>query len=319
MCNTIATLVGNPTERGKQPVTDEQNHEPIEILPVEAYEPPEIRRSQAQALSEAANWLLEADGLLITAGAGMGVDSGLPDFRGDQGLWKHYPALGRQSLGFADIANPRSFEVNPRLAWGFYGHRLALYRDTRPHEGFDLLWAWAERMEKGAFVFTSNVDGHFRKAGFPPDRIVECHGSIHHLQCTGNCSGIWPADDFRPQVDTEQCLLQNDAPVCPDCGRLARPNILMFGDAGWVSERSGQQRTNYDQWIQQVENPLVIEIGAGTHIPTVRHESERRSRRGRLVRINPREPGRSGPETIAFPCAALDTLRKIDAALRHVQ
>ena len=61
-------------------------------------------------------------GLLFTAGAGMGVDSGLPDFRGDKGFWKAYPALFGHS--FSDMANPSWFDSDPRLAWGFYGHRL---------------------------------------------------------------------------------------------------------------------------------------------------------------------------------------------------
>ncbi|WP_322049658.1 Sir2 family NAD-dependent protein deacetylase, partial [Paraburkholderia sp. J67] len=75
----------------------------------------------------------EADGLLVTAGAGMGVDSGLPDFRGDEGLWRAYPALRHHGFSFEEIANPAVFSSDPRLAWGFYGHRLKLYRATQPH------------------------------------------------------------------------------------------------------------------------------------------------------------------------------------------
>ena len=81
----------------------------------------------------------QADGLLITAGAGIGVDSGLPDFRGPQGFWGAYPALGRARIAFEAIANPAAFASQPRLAWGFYGHRLNLYRRTVPHEGFRIL------------------------------------------------------------------------------------------------------------------------------------------------------------------------------------
>ncbi len=77
-----------------------------------------------------AELISSSSGLLITAGAGMGVDSGLPDFRGNSGFWKHYPALGKLRMNFTDIANPAAFRDNPRLAWGFYGHRLKLYRDT---------------------------------------------------------------------------------------------------------------------------------------------------------------------------------------------
>lgn len=111
--------------------------------------------------------LSEAEGLLVTAGAGMGVDSGLPDFRGTDGFWRAYPDLAQSSICFQEIANPRTFMADPQLAWGFYGHRLALYRATVPHVGFDLLRKFAEPMKKGAFVYTSNVDGRFHKAGWP--------------------------------------------------------------------------------------------------------------------------------------------------------
>jgi NAD-dependent SIR2 family protein deacetylase len=114
-----------------------------------------------------------ADGLLITAGAGMGVDSGLPDFRGAEGFWRAYPALREAGIGFSAIANPSAFRENPRLAWGFYGHRLKLYRETVPHEGFDILRELARHMDHGASVFTSNVDGQFQKAGLSSGRMVE--------------------------------------------------------------------------------------------------------------------------------------------------
>jgi len=65
-------------------------------------------------------------GLLIAAGAGMGVDSGLPDFRGKEGFWRAYPPLLKLGIRFEEMANPRWFTENPELAWGFYGHRYNL-------------------------------------------------------------------------------------------------------------------------------------------------------------------------------------------------
>ena len=76
----------------------------------------------------------------------MGVDSGLPDFRGAQGFWGAYPALGRARIAFERIANPAAFASHPRLVWGFYGHRLNLYRATVPHAGFDILRQIGEQM-----------------------------------------------------------------------------------------------------------------------------------------------------------------------------
>src|SRR5690606_21109669 len=126
--------------------------------------------------------LAEAEALVVTAGAGMGVDSGLPDFRGKEGFWNAYPQFRRLGLNFSELARPIWFERDPRSAWGFYGHRLNLYIKTQPHSGFGLLLSFMDHCPRGGFVFTSNVDGQFQRAGFSGDRIVECHGSIHRLQ-----------------------------------------------------------------------------------------------------------------------------------------
>jgi len=91
-----------------------------------------------QGIIRAAKLLRDADALLITSGAGMGVDSGLPDFRGPNGFWGIYPALGRAKLHFEDIANPQAFVEQPSLAWGFYGHRLNMYRETPPGKSFGI-------------------------------------------------------------------------------------------------------------------------------------------------------------------------------------
>src|SRR6267142_6047100 len=95
-----------------------------------------------QLLDRAAEVVADADALLIGAGAGMGVDSGLPDFRGDEGFWKAYPPFRGKS--FAAISNPVWFQSDPEQAWGFFGHRLQLYRQAVPHAGFHILRRWAE-------------------------------------------------------------------------------------------------------------------------------------------------------------------------------
>lgn len=77
-----------------------------------------------KACADAAQLIAQADGLLITAGAGMGIDSGLPDFRGEHGFWTAYPALRGHGMHFQDIANPAALRALPAVAWGFYGHRL---------------------------------------------------------------------------------------------------------------------------------------------------------------------------------------------------
>jgi NAD-dependent SIR2 family protein deacetylase len=266
------------------------------------------------ACLDAAELISQADGLLITAGAGLGIDSGLPDFRGDNGFWNAYPALGDLGMRFFEVANPKAFKAIPEIAWGFYGHRLNLYRDTEPHAGFAKLLKIGRTMPNGAFVFTSNVDGHFQKSGFAYDRVTECHGSIHHLQCFIGCGQpAWPADDFTPEVDRQNCRLLSDFPKCPACDGLARPNIMMFGDWDWDDTRTTHQSTRLDAWIARLQRPVVIEVGAGTAIPTVRMYGEELG--CPLIRINPMEANVGLHRDIAIPLGALDGISMIAEAL----
>ncbi len=241
----------------------------------------------------AAELIEQAHAILVTAGAGIGVDSGLPDFRGSEGFWQAYPALGQKRLAFYQIACPAAFRRQPQLAWGFYGHRLQLYRQTQPHAGFQILAEWGQTKADGLMVRTTNVDGQFQRAGFAATAMMECHGSIHYLQCLLPCSdAIWPADDFIPEVDTENCLLLNQPPRCPRCGGMARPNILMFDDDQWLAQRSLQQEQQLELWLARRQKILIIELGAGQAIPVLRHFAQRLGTTRddcRLLRINPRE------------------------------
>ena len=246
---------------------------------------------------EKARFLIqEAEALLITAGAGIGVDSGLPDFRGNEGFWKAYPPIAKLGISFSEMANPYWFEKKPELAWAFYGHRLNLYRDTQPHEGFTKLLEFGESLPKGYFVFTSNVDGQFQKAGFDPEKIEEVHGSIHHFQCFQPCSNqIWDASKEEIHVDMDSFEAEKPLPSCPHCGGLARPNILMFGDWSWLHNRSAEQGNRLQNWLHNLyitnSRLVIIELGAGQSVPTVRFKSERVAEQNNatLIRINPRD------------------------------
>ena len=272
-----------------------------------------------EQLEHAADLISQADALIVAAGAGMGVDSGLPDFRGKEGFWKAYPALGRDQVDFYDIACPDAFRTQPKRAWGFYGHRLNLYRTTEPHDGFQIIKRWGEDMLYGYAVFTSNVDGQFQKAGFDQAVIEECHGSIHYLQClVPCCNAIWSNDGLEPMVDAEQCSLLNAIPTCPQCGGTARPNVMMFNDWEWLEHRQAQQAARLDRWLSGVSRPVVVEIGAGTAIPSVRRFSQRIIHEfgGRLVRINPREFSVPSTLDVGLASGARHALAEIDWVMR---
>lgn len=272
-----------------------------------------------QTLAAAARAVSSAGALLIAAGAGMGVDSGLPDFRGGAGFWRAYPAFERLGLQFEELANPHWFARDPNLAWGFYGHRLNLYRATVPHEGFAILHRWAADKAAGAYIFTSNVDGQFQKAGFSHDGIVECHGSIHHMQCARRChEAVWSANAEQVVVDEHTMRAADPLPRCPSCGGIARPNILMFGDGGFLESRTETQFSAYADWLDGLGDArlAIIECGAGSAIPTVRRECERLAlhREATLIRLNPREP-ETPTGHIGISAGALEALRAFDARM----
>jgi len=272
----------------------------------------------------AARVLKESDAVFVTAGAGIGVDSGLPDFRGNEGFWKAYPPIAKLGISFSQMANPMWFETDPKLAWAFYGHRLNLYRETIPHSGFHNLLEIADQKSEGYFVFTSNVDGQFQKAGYDDEQIEECHGSINHLQCASGCtSDIWDAGDTNVIVDEDSFMAVEPLPKCPNCGSLARPNILMFGDWNWISSRTDIQGYSLHTWLQNIRNEkiklAIVEIGAGQAVPTVRMKSEyvANSFNGTLIRINPRD-FHAPPGHLSIPLGSKEGINRIYEIIKTV-
>jgi NAD-dependent SIR2 family protein deacetylase len=168
-------------------------------------------------------------------------------------------------------------------------------------------------------VFTSNVDGQFQAAGFDDDRIVECHGSIHHLQCAARCSDdIWRNQVVDVVVDESTMRAAAPLPTCPRCGGVARPNVLMFGyDQRWVETRADEQTNRYRAWMRDIaddKRAVIIECGAGTAVPSVRQNSNHFANKtaATLVRINPREPDvPPGAAHIGLAMSSLDALRAI--------
>jgi NAD-dependent SIR2 family protein deacetylase len=269
-------------------------------------------------IEAAAELVAGADALVVAAGAGIGIDSGLPDFRGPEGFWRAYPPYERLGLSFTQMASPATFHRDPGLAWGFYGHRRALYRRTVPHEGFEVLRRWLEDAPVGGFVFTSNVDGQFQRAGIDDDALVECHGTLAYDQCLGGCGQPpWAAG---PDVTVDEASMRavGELPSCPACGGLARPNILMFGDGGWDPSLHDAQQARLRAFLHAVagESLVVVELGAGTAVPTVRWFSEALVDRvgARLVRINPGEP-KVPPGQVALPAPAREALLAMAAHL----
>lgn len=282
-----------------------------------------------EALLKAAQAIKDATAVLLTSGAGLGVDSGLPDFRGPQGFWRAYPPMEKLGLRFAQMSNPEWFEKDPKFAWGFWFHRYSLYSSSSPHEGYYIMKEIAQNKPHGYFVFTSNVDGHWRKAGIPDDKLEECHGTVDFLQCCSNCTKeIWPTTETikEAEIDQETFHATSPLPTCKNCGKLARPNVLMFGDGTWNGKRNSGQASNFYAFERQLKKQqdaklVIIEVGAGKAIPTVRSTSESQATKfgGTLVRINLRDydfpPEVNG---IGIPLGGKEALQRIQELIKQL-
>ncbi len=235
----------------------------------------------------------ECDGIVILAGAGMGVDAGIPDFRGPDGLWN------QEKSRFMKYTDADIWQTEPLNAWNFYISRFLNYRDTPPHAGYTQLLSLQDRGHD-MFVVTSNVDGHFKRAGFDAERIYEIHGNLEWIQCSDFCC----RDTLPMPKFTELLARDDDMPHCAKCGKPMRPMVMMFNDPWFYPKYTRLQAEKYLNWSMNKTNLLGIELGAGTAVPSIRmFGSERTSR---LIRINPHEHTISRVQDISIPQGALD-------------
>lgn len=224
---------------------------------------------------------------------------------------------------FQDCANPAFLHSHPKYFWGFYGYRLDMYRKITPHSGFKHLLDICKMGNiKDSFVVTSNVDGHFQKAGFNEKKVYEIHGSIHHMQCN-NCYSIVKADDYEVAYDPESFEAKEPLPACKSCKSLVRPNILMFGDWEFDGTRSDGQGSLYHDFVNRLtskDRMVILEFGAGHAVPTIRSIGEQLLRNKKcetfLVRVNLRDFDPPYSKTnidhfLAFPEKALSFMEEL--------
>jgi NAD-dependent deacetylase len=147
--------------------------------------------------------------IVVLTGAGISAESGVPTFRGEDGLWRRYRA--------EELATAEAFEANPQLVWEWYDWRRGIIGKAEPNPGH-LVIAEMERIFPYFSLITQNVDGLHRRAG--NSRVIEIHGNLWQLRCVrdGRVS-----EDFRSPL-----------PVIPPrcaCGALLRPHVVWFGEA----------------------------------------------------------------------------------------
>jgi len=178
------------------------------------YDGCEVRRVNVQNdLAVLAARIRSATRLTILTGAGVSAASGVPTFRGQDGLWRQHRA--------EDLATPEAFGRNPRLVWEWYAWRRETIAGCRPNAAHEVIAAWSQRA--GSRTVTQNVDDLHARAG--TERLVRLHGSIWELSCWDGC-----ANGATPWRD-ERVPLAEMPPRCPHCGGLARPAVVWFGES----------------------------------------------------------------------------------------
>jgi NAD-dependent deacetylase len=167
-----------------------------------------MKADLAEPIQRARTLVREAKSVAVLTGAGISAESGVPTFRGSGGLWKQFRA--------EELATPQAFRRDPQLCWEWYDWRRTVLAKVQPNPGHYAL-AELERRKPQFTLITQNVDGLHAKAG--STKLLEIHGSIWTLRCTA-CKCEW-VDKSVPLA-----LL----PECADCGALARPGVVWFGE-----------------------------------------------------------------------------------------
>lgn len=153
--------------------------------------------------------LAAARSITVLTGAGISADSGVPTFRGADGLWRNYRA--------EDLATPEAFARDPRLVWEWYNWRRELIATKQPNEAHQTL-VELERRCQNFWLITQNVDGLHRDAG--SQKLSEIHGNIWMVRCT-ECSRV--VENRAVPIDI--------LPLCHHCRGLLRPHIVWFGES----------------------------------------------------------------------------------------
>ncbi|MBN1334275.1 MAG: NAD-dependent deacylase [Synergistales bacterium] len=194
--------------------------------------------------------------LVVFTGAGMSTESGLPDFRSDQGIWK--------GADPSQLASVEAMERGEEEFFEFYRTRIRALLGVSPNEGHMILVDWEKkRILKG--IITQNVDGLHQRAG--SKRVAELHGNLREVSCR-KCRSIFPNTLFL------------EGEKCPHCGGNLRPSVVLFGEM--LPMRALQEAQDMAD-----ECDLFVVLGSSLQVsPANWFPREARSRGAGLVIVN---------------------------------
>jgi NAD-dependent deacetylase len=168
-------------------------------------------------LAAARRWLLDAQRIVVLTGAGISTDSGIPDFRGPQGVWTKNPEAERLATIDVYMSEPDA----RKRAWQ---NRVASPAwDARPNAGH-LALVDLERRGNLLLLVTQNIDGLHQQAGSDPANVVEIHGTIRRVKCMA-CRRQWPSEEILARVRAGE-----EDPPCSVCGGILKSATISFGE-----------------------------------------------------------------------------------------
>jgi NAD-dependent deacetylase len=156
--------------------------------------------------------LLHSTSVTVLTGAGISAESGVPTFRGKDGLWENHDVQ--------KLATPEAFQNNTQLFWKFYNWRRKLLNEIKPNLGHYALVDLEKQFETFTII-TQNIDGLHQRAG--SHSVFELHGNIKKTYCI-NCN-------YRNDSSDQNVLEYEDVPKCPECKGLMRPDVVLFGES----------------------------------------------------------------------------------------
>jgi NAD-dependent deacetylase len=219
---------------------------------------------EPEGLARAAEWLAGAERVVVSTGAGMSRESGIPTFRDAmEGLWAQFDPQ--------ELATEEGFRRNPRRVWSWYAWRRKKVMEARPHPGYFALVELAARVPSLAVV-TQNVDGLHAAAGSAD--VVELHGNLRRVKCLDRhhpFTGHLP-DDGEAEADP---------PPCPVCGSPLRPDVVWFGEM--LPERAVERA-----WKVAAECGVLLLVGtSGTVWPAAELPYVARRAGAWVIEVNP--------------------------------
>ncbi len=204
--------------------------------------------------------------MFVLTGAGISAESGLPTFRGADGLWHGHRVQ--------DVATPAAFQANPEMVWQFYSERRRRHATVTANAAHFALAKLERALADRFFLCTQNVDSLHEQAG--SRRIVHMHGCLMQTRCSREGCRSKPFDDERLY------LKWAEIPTCPQCRALLRPNVCWFGEVPYSMERI----------IEQLRLcTVLLTVGtSGMVEPAASFVRMARMRNARTIYVGPEEP-----------------------------